>query len=316
LSAAERPDGIHGEAALVTLGRKLRDSGYRFTTTTPLTHSRVNARTGNGWAADLAGIFGWSRPFRDGVLDESTMRLAREAGVLAPVDGGWRSTVRLSSLGDLLFFHSAFPTTAGDAVFFGPDTYRFAGAISRHLDERRDPIARAVDIGCGAGPGGLLIAASAPEAKVVLGDVNAAALRLAAVNAELNALARVDVRRSDLLDGAEGSFDLIVSNPPYLIDSAARAYRHGGGKRGEGLSLAILKAALPRLTEAGSLVLYTGSAIVDGVDGFRQGAEAVLAGTGRRWRYEEMDPDVFGEELEEAPYRDADRIAAVVLTVS
>jgi hypothetical protein len=28
-------------------------------------------------------------------------------------------------------------------------------------------------------------------------------------------------------------------------------------------------------------------------------------------RYEEIDPDVFGEELEEEPYRNVERIAAV-----
>jgi hypothetical protein len=31
------------------------------------------------------------------------------------------------------------------------------------------------------------------------------------------------------------------------------------------------------------------------------------------WTYEEIDPDVFGEELEAPAYRAADRIAAVVL---
>ena len=33
-----------------------------------------------------------------------------------------------------------------------------------------------------------------------------------------------------------------------------------------------------------------------------------------RWFYEEIDPDVFGEELETAAYSTVDRIAAVVLT--
>jgi hypothetical protein len=35
-----------------------------------------------------------------------------------------------------------------------------------------------------------------------------------------------------------------------------------------------------------------------------------------RWSYAEVDPDVFGEELETPAYADADRIAAVVLTVT
>jgi hypothetical protein len=32
-----------------------------------------------------------------------------------------------------------------------------------------------------------------------------------------------------------------------------------------------------------------------------------------KWRYQELDPDVFGEELEREVYRDVDRIAAVGL---
>ena len=33
-----------------------------------------------------------------------------------------------------------------------------------------------------------------------------------------------------------------------------------------------------------------------------------------RWTYEEIDPDVFGEELDGGAYASADRIAAVLLT--
>jgi hypothetical protein len=40
-----------------------------------------------------------------------------------------------------------------------------------------------------------------------------------------------------------------------------------------------------------------------------------LAGRGVRWSYEEIDPDVFGEELEVAPYDRADRIAVVAATI-
>lgn len=34
-----------------------------------------------------------------------------------------------------------------------------------------------------------------------------------------------------------------------------------------------------------------------------------------QYHYEELDPDVFGEELEHPPYIEADRIATVVLHV-
>ena len=62
------------------------------------------------------------------------------------------------------------------------------------------------------------------------------------------------------------------------------------------------------------LLLYTGSPIVGGVDRLLQAVEQDFAGCDLSWSYEEMDPDVFGEELETSAYSTVDRIAAVVLT--
>lgn len=309
-------DASSSDRALLALAEAVRETGYRFITVTPLTHARVNARAENAWAEDLAGVFGWSRPFQDGVVPGPLFALMREAGVLVACDGGWRSGVRLSSLGDHLYVHSAFPTSATDSVFFGPDTYRFANAIEAHLSGRARPVRRAVDIGCGAGPGGIVVAAGRPDAAVLMLDINHAAVRLARINAALNGASNAEAHRSDLFGAADGLFDLIVSNPPYLADAAGRAYRHGGGERGEGLSIAILDQGLQRLAPGGTLLLYTGSAIVDGIDGFRAAAERLLVGTDHARSYLEVDPDVFGEELDTALYRTADRIAAVVLTVT
>ncbi len=53
--------------------------------------------------------------------------------------------------------------------------------------------------------------------------------------------------------------------------------------------------------------------VVDGVDIFLEAVRPLLAGRDMAFRYEEIDPDVFGEELMRAPYDGADRIAAVLL---
>lgn len=302
--------------ALRQLAQMLQDTGYRFTTVTPATHARVNSRPGNAWAARIEDVFGWSRPFRAGLLPAEMFRLLQEAGALVPHGEGWRSLIRVSSLQDRLFIHSAFPTSAGDAVFFGPDTYRFLSALDTHLALREAPVVRAVDIGCGAGPGAIMIALRQPRAEVLAVDINDTALGYTAINASLAGVANVTARHGDLLSGIEGKFDLIVANPPYLLDASARTYRHGGGTLGEGLSVAIIRQALQRLTPGGSLLLYTGVAIVDGHDRFRSMAQALLAEAHADWDYREIDPDVFGEELEEPAYGTADRIAAVVLQVT
>lgn len=302
------------DAALTAIVRALRERNYRFITVTPATHARVNGRASNTWARSIEDIFGWSRPFRADDLPEGWFALLQQADVVRPHGDGWRATVRVSTLDDTAYLHSAFPTATADAVFFGPDTYRFAAAIAAHLASGR-PVKRAVDIGCGAGPGAIVVALARPDAEVFAIDINAQALRFATLNASIAGAANVVVRHSDLLSQVDGLFDLIVANPPYLLDRDQRTYRHGGGRLGEGLSLAIADLAATRLAPGGTLLLYTGSVICDGIDGFRAAIAERLADVPVTWTYRETDPDVFGEELAEPAYRKADRIATVVLTI-
>mgnify|MGYP001607934549 FL=1 len=304
------------DLALLQLGRRLQADGYRFITPTPLTHQRVNQRDEGQMADSLRDVFGWSRPFEPGLLSADEQRQLQEAQVIDNYEGQLKSRVRWSSLDDLLFVHSAFPTDAADSVFFGPDTYRFAQMIHAHLQQNFAPIHRAVDIGCGAGVGAIVIARARREAQVLALDINPAALRLTAINAALAEVASVEVHASDLLQGVDGEFDLIVANPPYMADPAERAYRHGGGTLGAGLSLRIVEQALNRLAPGGSLLLYTGVAMVDGRDPFLDTVLPRLDEKRFAWTYREIDPDVFGEELLNPGYQRVDRIAVVALTVT
>jgi methylase of polypeptide subunit release factors len=224
--------------------------------------------------------------------------------------------VRFSTYDGELFVHSAFPTTAEDSVFFGPDTYRMADAAAAFLERRTRPVERAVDIGCGTGAGAITVAKRAPDAEVLAVDINAAALRCTTVNAALAGTGNVSPRLSNLLDDVRGTFDLIVSNPPFMIDPAGRRYRDGGGEGGSGLSLRIIDTAAERLAPGGSLVLFSGTGIIDGEDRLRAAAADRLAGTGLQWSYREVDPDVYDEELDGDAYAHAERIAVVVLTAT
>lgn len=304
------------DLVLLQLGRRLLADGYRFVTPTPLTHQRVNQRDEGQMADSLRDLFGWSRPFAPGLLSADEQRQLQDAQIIDAYEGQLKSRVRWSSLDDLLFVHSAFPTDAADAVFFGPDTYRFAQLIHAHLQQNFAPIQRAVDIGCGAGVGAIVIGRARREAEVLSLDINPAALRLTAINAALAEVANVEVRASDLLQGVDGEFDLIVANPPYMADPAERAYRHGGGTLGAGLSLRIVEQALNRLAPGGSLLLYTGVAMVDGRDPFLDTVLPRLDEKRFGWTYRELDPDVFGEELLNPGYQRVDRIAVVALTVT
>lgn len=317
--------------ALVQAGRWLQSQHYRFVTPTPATHAVVLGQRSQSrpLADDLRDVFGWNLPLAPGLLPADVLHRLQHAGMVQHAragpgaDGGasaglLRAAVRFSTLGPLILAHSPFPTVQNDAVFLGPDTYRFAALIRRELQAR--PLgrgARILDMGCGTGAGGLVAAhcAQVPAQQLVLADISAAALRCARAGAELAGLAGAQLCQGDLFSAVTGAFDLIVANPPYLNDGAGRLYRHGGGRWGEALSLRIVREGVPHLAPGGRLVLYTGSAVSGGVDPLQRAFEAERAALGGSWSYEEIDPDVFGEELRHPAYAGVDRIAAVGLVV-
>ena len=303
---------LHDSDALFALGQALQQAGYQFVTITPASHRRVNGRNGNEHAADLRGVFGWSRPFREDVLPPGILELMQRAGVVRERGDHLCATVRASTIGERLYFHSAFPTREDDAVFFGPDTYRYIAALKRSMD-RMTPPRRAVDIGTGSGAGAIEVACRFPECEAVGADINGFALSLAAVNARLAGAAKVPTLYSDLLKDLDGGFDLVLSNPPYILDPSELRYRHGGGMHGAALSVDIVEAALGRLRPGGTLLLYTGIAIVDGRDEFLDTIRPRLDERCTGWTYEELDPDIFGGQLDCEGYEDVERIAAVWL---
>lgn len=305
------------DAALVKLGLILQQAEYGFVTITPESHRRVTARAGGtAEARNLRDVFGWNRRFRAETLGAKILSLLTEADAVEASDGLYVSKIRFSTYRDMIFLHSAYPTLAANSVFFGPDTYRFLAAIERWLGERPHDPRRIVDIGTGSGAGGILLARRFPDAEIILADISENALRYALINAAVNVAANVGVAHSDVLAAIDGHFDLIVANPPYLVDPKARLYRDGGGALGHDLALRIIQGSLDRLAPGGTLLLYSGSAIVDGEDVFRARAQRLLRQRGVAHAYTEIDPDVFGEELSGGAYGEADRIAAVTLTVA
>ena len=296
------------DAALLDLLWALKARGYHFVTPTPATHARVLARPGRDEARNLTDILGWSLPFARATIDPELLGLLEAADMIEARGGRLRAICRASSLHGHLFLHSAFPTDAKNAVFFGPDSYRFADFIAARLHDCDG--ARIVDIGTGAGVGGIVAAGVCPGARITLSDVNPAALRFAQINAKCAGVA-AEIIEADGLSGVDGPIDVAIANPPYIVDPQGRSYRDGGGMHGAELSLAMAREAASRLTPGGRLLLYTGSAIVDGRDELRAALEGAMEGAGCTLDYRELDPDVFGEELERPEYADVDRIAAV-----
>jgi release factor glutamine methyltransferase len=87
----------------------------------------------------------------------------------------------------------------------------------------RMPACRILDVGTGSGCIAIALATELPHAAVWATDVSAEALSLAHENAQRHSVGeRIRFLHGNLfapLAGEEGSFDLIVSNPPYIVGS-------------------------------------------------------------------------------------------------
>ena len=307
-------------AALVHLGQELQRSNYRFRTPTPATIELVNSRAGNARARSLVDVFGWNREFNPTLIPVAILSAMRNAGVLAECGNGLRSTLRVASLGEQLYFHSAHsapsaaraePGGALDTVSFGPDTYRFARQLRMCVPALAGRVTRCIDLGCTAGAGAIALAHMCPSSSVHAVDTNPAALALTRINALLAHASGVLPEYSDMLANVDGTFDLIVAHPPCQVDAASAA-RHGAAAAAA-LPLAVVNAAIGRLAPGGTLLLYTASGIVDGVDQLGDELARRLGRAGFVMSYDEIDPDIYGDELGKPACAGLDRIAAVWL---
>lgn len=302
------------ERAGLELLRALDAAGYDFTAPTPETHRRVVARASMRVAWDLRGVFGWSLPFDEAIVGPDILGLLRRARFLRETPSGLKSKVRASRVCGRLFVHSAYPTTSDESVFLGPDSIRFADFLLAELGEGAR-VRRLVDIGAGAGVGGIVGASATRGAAVELVDINQAALSLARINAA-HAGVTVATYESDGVAGVAAGFDVAIANPPFIIDKDGPAYRAGGGMHGAELSLEWTLAAAEKAAAGGRVLLYTGSAIVDGRDALRDALETRLPALGCSLRYRELDPDIFGDQLDHKGYEEVERIAAIGAVVA
>ena len=297
-------------AALLELLSLLRASDYSFVTPTPSTHARVVARESRKVAGSWRDVLGWSLPFAPDLLPKELLDVLLKSGAVVQRDSGLlAATVRVSSVRGTLFLHSAYPTTGRDSVFLGPDSYRFADLIIA----RMKPLGtgdRILDYGAGAGVGGIVAASASPGARLTLADINPKALFLASINAEFAGLDYETKEASRPLD-LGGEYDLIVTHPPFMMDRDGRAYRDGGGLFGGQLSLDWTIESMAKLRAGGRLILHTGVSIVDGQDVLLNALRDRVPANGWRLDYHELDPDIFGDELEHRAYAEVERIAAV-----
>ncbi|MDO5083980.1 MAG: methyltransferase [Arachnia propionica] len=199
-----------------------------------------------------------------------------------------------------------------------PDYVLGASPASQTLAQitMRTPVGRALDLGTGCGVQSFHLSRHCQQ--VVATDVNPRALRLARLGAALSGM-DIDFREGSLFDPvADDGFDLIVSNPPYVMsppDGERLTYRESGFI-GDGLVEAVIRQAPAHLNPGGSLQLLTNWAVVTGQP-WQERLASWVAGSGcdllvlererlDRFAYVEMwltDAGLAGTELWEPTYR-------------
>jgi methylase of polypeptide subunit release factors len=114
----------------------------------------------------------------------------------------------------------------------------------------RRPARRALDLGTGCGSQALL--ASRHAEHVVATDVTKRALTVARLNLELNDVTNVELREGSLFEPVEGErFDLIVSNPPFVVSPDTDLVFRDAGLEGDEISRLVVRGAAEHLEPGG-----------------------------------------------------------------
>jgi methylase of polypeptide subunit release factors len=172
---------------------------------------------------------------------------------IAEVGESVQVRARILPVGELLVASDDYPKTDDE----DPADYVAAYTSTSRLCDCLTPRvagARALDVGTGSGVQALLAARHAES--VVATDVNPRALAFTELNAALNGLTNIDVRKGSLFEAVAGEkFDLITCNAPYVVSPENRWAYRDSGLAGDEITRRVVRAAAEHLAEGGYATL-------------------------------------------------------------
>ncbi|MEZ2347793.1 peptide chain release factor N(5)-glutamine methyltransferase [Terriglobus sp. RCC_193] len=200
-----------------------------------------------------------------------------EAGSFQGMLAQRRHAVPIQHLrGSQEFFGRDF-TVSPDVLIPRPETEHIIEEVLRLYPDRNAPL-KIADVGTGSGILAVTLALEYPQSLIAALDISSDALAVAQDNAaRLGTLNRTRILQSDLLAAVTGeTFDLIVSNPPYVpltekdtLHAQVREYEPHlalfGGNDGHDVLRSLIPQAKDALSPGGWLLLETAgrSAIAD-----------------------------------------------------
>lgn len=147
--------------------------------------------------------------------------------------------------------------------------YELMGEPLEPWIEHPELVHRALDLCTGSGCLAIQLAHHYPDAQVDAVDISLDALEVASINIENYGLQeRIQLIHSDMTEGLEEPYDLIISNPPYVdqesVDELPEEYLHepelalGSGRDGLDATRVILAEASRLLNPKGVLLVEIG----------------------------------------------------------
>ena len=189
-----------------------------------------------------------------------------DAGLLAPsgAEGEVIATVRLVPYADLYFANDLNPRSVAEVrsdyvMGVGAATITLANATVRR------PVGSTLDLGSGCGT--LALLASRHSREVVALDRNPRAVEFARFNTKLNGVGNISHVEGSLFEPVAGRrFDLVVTNPPFVISPESRYLFRDSGMRGDEICRTIIRQAPAHLAEGGMCQMLCNWAHLRGQD--------------------------------------------------
>jgi SAM-dependent methyltransferase len=186
-----------------------------------------------------------------------------ELGLVALDGDAVRPDVALLPATRLVVVHDAGPPDGGARRDHVLGVTRSTQTISRCV--MRAPRDRALDLGTGCGYLALLAAAHSQH--VLATDVNPRAVAMARFNAMLNRIGNVECAEGNLFEPAgDRRFDLIVSNPPFVVSPQDDLTYRDSGLQGDAFCERLFRAIPAHLTEGGFAQVMCNWARIAGQD--------------------------------------------------
>lgn len=183
------------------------------------------------------------------VLAPLTVAALGRAGLVSTGPEGVRARVRLIPATGFVFACDWLEDNTGAVA---SDHVAGVSTSSVHLANLtvRRPGGVALDLGTGCGIEALL--ASRYVDRVVATDINPRAVEFAAFNAVLNGVENVEIRQGSVFEPVAGErFDLVVSNPPFVISPERDLVFRDSGLSGDEFCRELVRALPAHLNEGG-----------------------------------------------------------------